>query len=286
MTADSGVGPGAGGSAAEQRLLEAMEANVCVHVSRLARHTPSMTVSDGPGCLVVDSGLSADTFNVITRVRFASGTAREEAEAAVRPFVRGGRPAAWWLGPGTTPPDLDRVLAGLGWVPEEDELTGMALRLDGPPRPSPEASPLRIGPVRDPEGLAGYAGVVARSWEPPDETVPAFYRAAAGAALDPGNPSRYFVGRVDGRPAAAGELCLAAGVAGIYAVTTAPFARGRGFGTAMTARLLAEAASAGADTACLQASAAGVSLYRRLGFRPAGRFRAFVQQGPSLVTPA
>ncbi len=70
------------------------------------------------------------------------------------------------------------------------------------------------------------------------------------------------------------------GVFGRYAtvifVNTEPGWRGRGIGQAMTAQALRAAQRSGATQACLDASAAGLSIYRRLGFETAGTLTRFL----------
>jgi GNAT superfamily N-acetyltransferase len=60
-------------------------------------------------------------------------------------------------------------------------------------------------------------------------------------------------------------------------VNTEPGWRGRGIGQAMTAEALIAAQRSGARQACLDASAAGHSIYRRLGFESAGRLTRFLR---------
>ena len=65
---------------------------------------------------------------------------------------------------------------------------------------------------------------------------------------------------------AALELTLAAGVGGIYNLSTRAAHRRRGIGGALLQRACRRASELGARTAILQASAAGASLYRSFGF--------------------
>lgn len=58
-------------------------------------------------------------------------------------------------------------------------------------------------------------------------------------------------------------------------VNTDPGWRGRGIGQAMTANALHAARCSGASRACLDASAAGRSIYHRLGFETAGTLTRF-----------
>jgi predicted GNAT family acetyltransferase len=59
-------------------------------------------------------------------------------------------------------------------------------------------------------------------------------------------------------------------------VTTDPALRGRGIATAMTAEALRASREAGAVRACLDASAMGEPIYRRLGFETVARLTRFV----------
>ena len=54
---------------------------------------------------------------------------------------------------------------------------------------------------------------------------------------------------------------------GIFNIATPPGSRRRGYGAAMTARVIADGLSDGGRWAWLQSSPAGYSIYERLGFR-------------------
>ena len=56
----------------------------------------------------------------------------------------------------------------------------------------------------------------------------------------------------------------------MYNITTRTEWRGRGIATAMTLHVLKEAHRGGACAAVLQAAAAGIGLYQRLGFETFG----------------
>jgi GNAT superfamily N-acetyltransferase len=77
---------------------------------------------------------------------------------------------------------------------------------------------------------------------------------------------RHYLGFVAGEPVTSATLILAAGVAGVYDVSTPPRWQRRGYGAAITALTLAEARAAGYRYACLTASPQGERVYRRLGF--------------------
>lgn len=92
--------------------------------------------------------------------------------------------------------------------------------------------------------------------------------ATMSAMLDDGN--MFYLGEIDGRPAATLHLLRDGATAGIYAVATAKKQRGRGLATTLMARAVADARAAGCDVIALSTSDAGnVALYEAAGFAPA-----------------
>jgi predicted GNAT family acetyltransferase len=81
------------------------------------------------------------------------------------------------------------------------------------------------------------------------------------------NPNvRVYVGLEDGVPVATSMAFRIDEVLGIYNVATIESARGRGYGTAMTWAVVADA-EPGVDLVILQASALGRPVYEHMGFR-------------------
>jgi GNAT superfamily N-acetyltransferase len=66
------------------------------------------------------------------------------------------------------------------------------------------------------------------------------------------------------------------GDCGVFNVSTVEAMRRRGLGTALTARLVRDAADRGCDTASLQSTAMAERLYAAVGFRDLGRILEFV----------
>jgi ribosomal protein S18 acetylase RimI-like enzyme len=258
-------------------LLASMDANLAAHAGHLHPYAPGMSVRDTPQLYVADSGLPDDTFNIVARARLGGdrdpGAAIADALATLAP----GRPYTWWIGPASTPVDLSTRLAAAGW-PETGREVAMAARL-APTPPPPVETTLRVRVAGSPAELADFAAVVAANWTPPAATVREFFAVTARAALDPGCASRYLVGYDGDRPVAAAEVCLAAGVAGVYNVCTLVADRGRGHGSALTAAALAVAVARGCRTAVLQASTQGERIYRRLGFRAVGEYAEHAVSG-------
>ena len=78
---------------------------------------------------------------------------------------------------------------------------------------------------------------------------------------------RCYVGEADGRTVATSLSVTAGEFTGIFNVATEPAYRGRGFGTDLTARAVADGVLAGAAWCWLQSSEEGYPIYRHLGFQ-------------------
>jgi ribosomal protein S18 acetylase RimI-like enzyme len=63
---------------------------------------------------------------------------------------------------------------------------------------------------------------------------------------------------------------------GIYNIATRPGHRGRGYGRAVTSRIVTDGIARGAPLAYLQSSAAGYPLYESMGFRTLERWTYLV----------
>jgi GNAT superfamily N-acetyltransferase len=85
-----------------------------------------------------------------------------------------------------------------------------------------------------------------------------------------------YVGYVEGQPVVSGLGWRTGRTVGVYSIATIESARGRGYGSAMTARVVTDGVSAGCDVAALQASAMGRPIYERLGFRSVVRYVAYI----------
>jgi GNAT superfamily N-acetyltransferase len=89
-----------------------------------------------------------------------------------------------------------------------------------------------------------------------------------------------FLAHVDGRPAGISMTIVTHGVAGIYWVGATEEARGRGLGRTMTAAAVEAGLAMGGDSASLQASPMGESLYRRMGFKTIFDYRLYMCPAP------
>jgi GNAT superfamily N-acetyltransferase len=164
-----------------------------------------------------------------------------------------------------------RLMTELGLAFDEDLLPGMALH-PIPPNLMTTAPGLEIEVVRDPRSLREHALVAAHGFGFPEPIAIAFI----GDALWERDGATVYLGRADGRPVVSGFSVRTGDTLGIFTIATEPDARGRGFGAAMTSRLIADGAAAGCTVAVLQASSMGRPIYERLGFRLVQEYEIFV----------
>jgi predicted GNAT family acetyltransferase len=150
------------------------------------------------------------------------------------------------------------AVAGLGLVAGE-ALPGMALRPGSVPDP-PAALSIRV--ATDEARLGEHRSAVALGFGLPLQLIERLMPPTLLA-----NPNvRVYVGLEDGVPVATSMAFRTDEVLGIYNVATIESARGRGYGTAMTWAVVADA-EPGVDLVILQASALGRPVYERMGFR-------------------
>jgi ribosomal protein S18 acetylase RimI-like enzyme len=257
---------------------ERADTTFVTHVSWALERTPGMLSRVRPELVLADSGLPCDTFNFICRARLDGGEARAAALQAVSHFAGVRRPFSWWVGPADTPRGLGEILERLGLEPAESELA-MALPLDGSSAPAAPVTGLEVRRVRTPAELATFARLSAANWDPPDEHVVEFYQRAAAALLSAETPQWLYVGYLDAEPVSTAEATVTDGTVGLFNISTRPACRGRGIGSMMTWQPIQDARDAGCGLAVLQAAAAGVGIYRRLGFVAFGEITEYKQRG-------
>lgn len=246
--------------------------NFVVHASWASRRHHGATVDSTAELTIVDSGLGTDTFNIVCGARLETSRVAAAAREVRERFAASGRPFSWWVAPGDRPADLASRLEGEGFTNTESELA-MAAALPALPLEVGGVAGLTVARAQTPEDLALFATINAENWTPPEAGVLEFYRRSAGDLLGAESPFRFYVARLGETPVAAVEVARAGGVAGVYDLSTRAAHRGRGIASALLAHALRREREEGTTTAVLQAAAAGVGLYRRLGFLQFGPIR-------------
>ena len=227
-------------------------------------HVPGAAVSQDGGVGTFATGLPHAFFNQVVT---DAGATEAELTRAVRAMQgRGGAFSVILRRPQDDP--LGQVLDRLGLERDGGVLPGMAVDAIRPPRTVP--AELHLCVVTDADTLADHAAAAA-GFGFPDALVQAFLGEELWLVPD----TTTYVGYVGGDPVVSGFAVRTGRTIGVYSIATLPAARRRGYGAAMTERILADGVEAGCDVAVLQASPMGRPIYEALGFRLVQEYELF-----------
>lgn len=238
---------------------------------------PGVEVVDDGASLRVATGVPSPLFNPVLRATVATEEIGELIDEAREWYRRRRLPWSWYVGPASGPGDLASELERRGFA-KVNEPPGMAAALAGVDELDPGV-PLVVERVRDRSGVDDWFSVFAAAFELSRAAAAAFRDLILAAGLEDDASMRSYVGYVGGHAVATGSLVPAAGVGGIYNIATHANRRGRGIGRAMTWWLMREAAALGYETAVLWSTAAGLPVYRRLGFTERVRVPTYLGPG-------
>jgi ribosomal protein S18 acetylase RimI-like enzyme len=225
-------------------------------------------------------------FKGVWRSRLAPGQVDDAIDDTIAWFKARQAPFFfWWTGASTTPADLgDRLQArGLLDMAEQQSALAPGIRQTELGAPCMAADlhrmnetalatvppGFRIEEVATEAALLDFKRVFVESYEIPEWAGQAWVDATQAIGIGH-TPWRMFVGYLAGQPVATTMLFNGAGVASVYAVATAPAARGRGIGGAITLKPLLEARDEGYRHGVLFSTEMGQSVYKRIGFRATG----------------
>ena len=141
---------------------------------------------------------------------------------------------------------------------QAEQIPGMVVR----PGELVEArTDIAIGLITDHE-IDATTAILAAALEAPIELFERFVIAVRQM-----EEAHWYVGRAEGAIVSTAVRYTLDGATGIYNVATPRAFRGRGYGSALTARAVSDGFAAGSEFAFLQSSLIGHRVYQRLGFR-------------------
>lgn len=245
-------------------LLARLHENFAEAYRVIGRTVPGAAVWESEGATAIATGVRRSEFNRLFVLRDPAD-AEVLLDHASQFFAAAGVP--WCI---IAPPEVARSLANASAIENGPRITGMVLA------PLPAAIPasppgLAIVPVTSSAAAREFVATMASGFGAPRRLFEIF-----GDPTLLGRPGfTHYLGSVDGKAVATASLVASHGIAGVFNVSTlVPFRR-RGFGEAMTYRVLADGAAAGCIAGGLQATALGHPIYLRMGFRDAVDYRTW-----------
>jgi len=240
----------------------------------VAQSIPTMTVADRGSFVLVDCGLPSDTFNVIV-VRHLS-TPHQLLQDGVGHFMAKRWPMALWYWEDAADRQGMDALTAYGLAHTETHVAMYADLTQAHHRvPAPEE--LTISHAVHADEIRQYGSVIAELFGDSDEgrQVAAYFNLLSGYGVSHFPAMRYYIGTYAGEVVATGSLFIGSETVGIYDIVTRANYRRKGIGSAMFAHLLDEAKRYGHRYAVLQASADGIGIYIKAGFRAVGTVHTF-----------
>jgi GNAT superfamily N-acetyltransferase len=169
---------------------------------------------------------------------------------------------------------MEAELRARGWAVDEDE---PAYVLEDIRAAGPVGAGLSIRRGTTSADHAAYQQVTREAFGAPADLDDGF-NPAPGFALDP--DIGLFIGSVDGRDVTAAGYSRSGNTAVLWGVATLESDRGKGYGSAVSRRALADAAERGCTNAALRSGPRSIPVYERIGFRFVCRHRTYAAPPP------
>jgi hypothetical protein len=227
------------------------------------------------------TGIRLAVFNGVPYVRLSEDGVEAAITLIQKSVDRRKAPAMWWIGPNTQPNGLGERLECSSFSLAR-VMIGMVVDLGAIEHPAEPPAGFRIERVHGAEMRRLWARILAEGSGFPEDAARSLTELEPTVSAADYAASPRYIGYLSGQPVATSVLVLAAGLAGIYAVSTIPDVRRRGLGAAMTALPLFDARAQGYRLGMLQATVMGYSVYTKLGFRDVCQYRCYSQtQSPA-----
>ena len=246
-------------------------ANLVEAIAIVAACAPGNLIVREDGVALIVTGLPLRLFN---QVLIESEDATDDAvEAAVAKTRQRGDMFVVNLRGGTDDRFLP-LMRRLGLVPVSETSWLPGLALFPVPADSPAMLPHHeIRAIDDAAGVEDHIVTASAGFEMSESLL----RSIVDASLLGRPDVTFYVGYASGAPVSTGLGVRTGRTIGVYNISTIPAFRKRGLGAAMTARVAADGAMAGCEVAILQATAMGLPVYQRLGYRVVVDYVGYVE---------
>lgn len=181
-------------------------------------------------------------------------------------YRQAGLPFWWWIFPSSHTKAAIEILESEGFSLVEN-IPSLLADLITIPDKEPRVEGFSVSRVRDHEELSVWEEVSFAGFDFRQDTKEQYHRFVSAFNLRDDARQRFFLARVNGKPAGTSLLFLNGKAAGIYFVTTLVDFRKEGIGLELTLATTRHAGVAGARYATLQSSPDGLHVYEQAGFK-------------------
>ena len=252
-------------------LVESPAENLRVLMQHVAKYVPGSDVHQEPGFLRIKTGIPCHVMNGVFQTRVSHHGIADRIRETIRYFD--GCPMQWMLEPSHLPHNIGSILTGMGFV---NSYSSPAMVLDLQHFDAPEApEELEIDLVRTDSDIADLLTVLDVFKLGPVANE-AYAKMVGGMLLD--RRFQHYVGRVNGQTVSIGATFFQGETVGLYTIATLKEMRGRGYGQAITTRMLQEGKGRGCRVSVLTSSKLGLGVYSKLGFEEVGKIPYFTLQ--------
>ncbi|MGN5652110.1 GNAT family N-acetyltransferase [Bacillus sp. Brlt_9] len=250
--------------------------NFTYKTSYIARQVHGMNVKETKDYIAVDCGLPADTFNIITLLNNDLTEGNEKLYRVVNIYNQKKFPMSVWFWNDRPEQIIKSALIKLGLKEAEQNIAMVAdLKIIHPIINMPEGFTIQkaysSGQIKKfGETLANLFGTSEEGTQ-----VQAFYNQTSSFDLWNSENMKLYLGLYKDEVVSVGSLVCTKDSIGIYDIATKEEMRGQGFGSTMFHYLLQEAKELNVAQCVLQASADGISIYKKAGFQSVGQMTVF-----------
>jgi len=232
-------------------------------------------VRDEPDLLWCAAGLPSSGWNRVPRAHLTPETVDERIGWVIARARVLGVPFQWNVGLSMRPAGLGDALLRHGFTDlGEEPAMGIALAQLPSALSLPEG--VTVERVGDSASLAQWVHTLCAGFGMPASVIGPMATAMSRDTFGEDAAAHYYLARLHDAPVATAALTHAAGVAGMFAVTTIEGARRRGIGAAVTLAPLLDARARGYFVGVLQATELGYPVYAHIGFSEQFRYRTYL----------
>lgn len=225
------------------------------------------------------TGIPHPMFNNVFAFQFNEQGLEDRIGATIEYFRSRKVPHMWYIGPNSTPSNIEEALVNQGLKKSEWDSPAMAVDLrqldDSKLQELSDRSGAKVSKVETGADLERYMDVFNNTFMMGDEAARALH-SVHKVLLKDIDKCHIFLAEIDGEPAGVSMSILRAGVAGVYNVGTLEKYRGKGIGSLVSLAAVLECRNKGYEIGMLLSSELGFNVYSRIGFKEYFKYRIYI----------